>query len=505
MYSGIIESNLGIGNPKFSQSTAKKNLISNIRISTAYSSFSCNYTRTELKTNKILLYKYCLRNFLVRVKFFFLSSEEVKQKRNQTERLYVPHIRKETSEIYNEIQGGIMKYFLIILVVTFVSNTLPLSAENDLTNYIKTDKNKKHEIVFEIDRSFKSEELTFFDFNREIAVAPDGKIYVSCTREHSILSINEQGGELKKFGKKGKGPGDLYFPHRLTFLDGAYLVIGEKATNRRISLFDQNGKFVKVIRTKRAAYSPIALKNKKIAYLSSKDNGSGNITEENWLVIIKDIETGQEEIIQEITVVNKGKIILPNKALYSVGNYVGKVYITRGYNENLIIGYSKEKTLHIYDPVNKSKKTIELNHKPIPVTGEYLKAFKQTYLTNLAKNFPANHPAFKLINKRLEDSSFKEFFADHLPYYSDMIATSSGEIILVQRYDLKDKKELPAIFISAKAIEQMPVTFKIRGCAWPPNGKFRHIVLKGDMGYILVKNTDNSDETYQLRRIKPIN
>ena len=100
------------------------------------------------------------------------------------------------------------------------------------------------ELSFCLDRSFTAEGSEFFGPYQEVVVGPGGRIYVACNREHSILIFGENGRKLGAFGQKGRGPGDLFYPHRLSVLDGKYLVVGEYATNRRVSLFDLIGNFV---------------------------------------------------------------------------------------------------------------------------------------------------------------------------------------------------------------------------------------------------------------------
>jgi hypothetical protein len=71
-----------------------------------------------------------------------------------------------------------------------------------------------------------------------LAVAPDGSVFLAQQRAHRVHKFDRAGRLIKSFGRQGQGPGDFNFPQYLSILDGKYLVVGERAEGRRISLFD---------------------------------------------------------------------------------------------------------------------------------------------------------------------------------------------------------------------------------------------------------------------------
>lgn len=102
-----------------------------------------------------------------------------------------------------------------------------------------------------------------------IAVAMDGSIFAAVSKQHKIFKFDNNGKVLFQFGQKGQGPSDLLYPGNLSILDNKYLVVCEYASNRRISIFNLNGKFLKIIRTSYPVISAVALKNNKIAVLTT--------------------------------------------------------------------------------------------------------------------------------------------------------------------------------------------------------------------------------------------
>lgn len=128
---------------------------------------------------------------------------------------------------------------------------------------------KKGEIVLKAIEGFGEgndwEEL-FYDPYKEIAAAPDGSIFVVNSRTHNVFKFDKHGKFLKAFGRRGKGPGEHVYPGSPSILDNKYLVVGEYAANRRFTLWNLNGKYKKVVRTKTSIFYLTALRNNRAAY-----------------------------------------------------------------------------------------------------------------------------------------------------------------------------------------------------------------------------------------------
>jgi hypothetical protein len=64
-----------------------------------------------------------------------------------------------------------------------------------------------------------------------IRIGEQSILFISVGPDHVLYGCSPEGKLISKFGQKGKGSGDLYFPGDLSVLDGRYLVIGEYATS----------------------------------------------------------------------------------------------------------------------------------------------------------------------------------------------------------------------------------------------------------------------------------
>ncbi len=151
---------------------------------------------------------------------------------------------------------------LLSLVLLFNALLIPLNAETQGVN-------PRQEIELIPDPNFEFEEeedeVLFYDYAKSVAVAPDGSIFVSNSLQHNVIKFSPNGDIVKTFGQKGQGPGDFLHPYSVTILDDKYLIIKDYVTSRRISVFDLNGNYVKIIKTKKNRHGCLALKNNKIA------------------------------------------------------------------------------------------------------------------------------------------------------------------------------------------------------------------------------------------------
>ena len=168
-------------------------------------------------------------------------------------------------------------------------------------------------------------ESMFYRKSKFITGSADGSIFISKTFEHSIYKFGPAGKYLKKFGREGQGPGDLYYPQNLSILDGKYLVIAEYQGNRQISLFDLQGKYIKKLKTEYLAYHPIALKDNKIAYFY---NGIGPGENRTAKIFIKDAMSGKEILVDKVSIVKKNSIDV-GKGRLAYDNYIGEIFINR--------------------------------------------------------------------------------------------------------------------------------------------------------------------------------
>ena len=207
-----------------------------------------------------------------------------------------------------------------------------------------------------------------FESRGDIAVAPDGSVFVSNTSRHTIYKFDRSGKFVKRFGQNGQGPGDLTSPGRISILDGRCLVVGEYATNQRISLFDLNGKFIKIIGTGRLTTRSVALKDGKIAYVCIR----GRIEPDELVnveeVFILDERTGAQKPIARHEIRNPAKR-QPGGGIVLAA--VGAVVISPTLDGGVIVGTTQSPRLDIFSPEGVKLRTLDTGWKAIPVTAEY--------------------------------------------------------------------------------------------------------------------------------------
>jgi len=94
-----------------------------------------------------------------------------------------------------------------------------------------------------------SAEPGLFDAPTDVAVAPDGAIFV--TEGHSgptpgndrISKFSKDGKFIKAWGKRGSGPGEFKSPHTIALDSRGRLFVGDRSNNR-IQIFDQEGRYL---------------------------------------------------------------------------------------------------------------------------------------------------------------------------------------------------------------------------------------------------------------------
>jgi hypothetical protein len=212
-----------------------------------------------------------------------------------------------------------------------------------------------------------------FETRGDIAVAPDGSVFVSNTTRHTIYKFDAAGKYVRAFGRPGQGPGDLTNPQRLSILDGKYLVVGEYATNQRISLFDLDGKFVKIVGTGRFTSQPIALKDGKIAYVSFQGKIEPNEIISVGEVIIIDWQSGAQKSVVRHEIRN------PMRRMPGGGIVVaaaGAVVLARTHDGGLVVGTTQGSRLDIFSSDGAKVRTLDTGWKAIPVTSEYREKYK---------------------------------------------------------------------------------------------------------------------------------
>jgi hypothetical protein len=275
-----------------------------------------------------------------------------------------------------------------------------------------------------------------FDSFKDIIVADDGTTFMTNSREHTIHKFDPAGRLILTFGKHGQGPGDLEGPGSPSLLNGKYLVVSEYALTHRISLFDTDGRFYKLLKTQRPVYDVVALTGTKIAYLARQFEEGGSAPKKAGVqsvpmtirVVIKDVENGNERVILSRKM-RHDMIMMKVGGSVSFGNDMrGRVLIARTYDGTLAVGVSNSPQIEIYDLEGKLLRSFSLNNQARPATPKYIARFKKVQIDGIRmeSQIPS---AVRNSASELEQIDFSRMFDPTLPYYRDMLTDADGNFL----------------------------------------------------------------------------
>jgi len=274
----------------------------------------------------------------------------------------------------------------------------------------------------------------FYHKNTDITVAPDGSIFAASSRQHKVFKFDSNGNLIKAFGQKGQGPGDFNHPGDLSILDKKYLVVGEYALSHRISLFDLEGHFVKVLKTTKSVYSPLALGDGKVAYMSLSHGAEDkNQTEQFQTVYIKDTATQKEIEVSSFNTVLRAIRLKSGTRFHFDESAQGRTLISRTKDGNLVVGISNQPFLTVYSPDGEKLYEISLRGEAVPVTRSVIRRFKEEQLNDLREDPQFMKGPGVAMVKELEKADFGTAFDEHLPLYRELLADEAGHILVFRK------------------------------------------------------------------------
>jgi hypothetical protein len=321
---------------------------------------------------------------------------------------------------------------LLVVPIQGLLSSGPPSAQSPLTDFYKAGP-----IRLDPDPDFgKGTEwnLLFFNPYCDLAAAPDGSLFIAGSREHKVFKFDARGNLVKSFGQKGQGPGDFNSPGDLSVLDGKYLVVGEYPLANRISLFELDGKFDRILTTRRSVYRPVALREGKVAYLSYAHTGNGSAgTKRIESAVIRRIDGPSETVVAEHTFNTSAVMLGQNFSFNFGGGTTGGTHIAATKEGNLILGNSLETYLEIYSPEGIKLSTVDLGLEPIPVTKDYIKRYKGHVIGQMRQDARYAQGQMKEFLKQLENASVDHMFANNLPLYHEVLVDAEGNILVFRK------------------------------------------------------------------------
>jgi len=285
------------------------------------------------------------------------------------------------------------------------------------------------------------DEVPLYNAGPYIAISSDGTIYVTNCEMHCILVFDSMGKYKRKIGVRGVGPGDLYYPAQISILDDKYLVVQEYALSRRISIFSLSGSFIKIIKTPRASFNALSLKNNRIAYLSFKHRSENKKQWEKTSLYIIDIQTNQELLINSVELPDTNTINISSSVKFGFGtNNGGCMMISRTIDGDLLAGISNSKIMTIYSLSGQVKKTFELKLNCLKVTDDYIEKFKASALRAIMVD--GKGKLSKSFVNKIKEYPFEKMFLEYLPYYKGFQVDGQGNILVFPEDDFSDDNKI---------------------------------------------------------------
>jgi sugar lactone lactonase YvrE len=117
------------------------------------------------------------------------------------------------------------------------------TVDNDTHQVLKMDASGRVRLVIGR-RGVSGETEEAFNRPTDIAFAANGDIYISDGYVNSrVVKFSKDGRYITAWGKKGSGPGEFNLPHSVAVDKQGRVYVGDRE-NRRLQVFDGNGKFL---------------------------------------------------------------------------------------------------------------------------------------------------------------------------------------------------------------------------------------------------------------------
>lgn len=262
----------------------------------------------------------------------------------------------------------------------------------------------------------------FYQGINSIAITPDGKIFITPYMQHKIMVMDKNGNYLESFGQMGQGPGDFVYPGDLAIFNHRYLLVGEYASNMKISLFQFNHHVERIIKTSVPPFDIVPVGEKHIAFVKYNVLNTPNQATTQLSIILKDISTGKETHVTSFEKKEKKTLIR--------SNLFGEINLATFDHDKILAGYTPSPDLCIYGTNGIRLRSIKLNLEQQPFTSDMKEQYLKDMRTGLKKN-PVGRNFLKEINQ------FQ--FPDKTPFY-DCIFVDTGNNILVFKYGNAFKK-----------------------------------------------------------------
>ena len=370
---------------------------------------------------------------------------------------------------------------MIICVMAFSADVATLS------ELYKTGK-----VIFEqdfvLDDNSMPENL-FFENPSTVTCDPEGNIYVVDSGAKNIKKFDAKGRFLKTIGREGQGPGEFGGLYYSTFAKNRLIVWD--SGNRRLCVFAPDGDFVKS--------ANIAYEEGSVRKLRGFPSGEIAVEKEKTFrnepdrpqTCTIDLYSSDLEFVRTIYRRELWRKKYVRTKEYGISTlyfpYSADVQWDIMPDGRIIIGFSENYELEIYNRSGKKISTISHAHEPAAITDRD----KKEYFDSIA---------FYRMGERLKEvpdyvTKYTEF-PKHKPVYNNILIDSRGNFWVVLNREKKEEngKMFDAFSPEGKFISRVLMD----GHIWLPSNRHAYILHNGSL--MLIKTGD--DELYRVIRYK---
>jgi len=250
------------------------------------------------------------------------------------------------------------------------------------------------------------------------AFLPDGSFFRTAAADGLVHKFDAQGNLVKSFGRKGQGPGDLQMPGALDVLEAKTLVVND-AGNRRLSLFDLDGNFLRTVKlgeggaSMYSVLSLAALGGNKIVYaINEGRTGPPDVIASRYRVLIKDLADGQET---EVAVFDWEKPL--SKFMVRVIEWEPAVFLAKAGPDKVMIACSGTPEIALFSFSGEKLASFMLDTERTKITWKHLE---------FAMNADREPKNFEFVARNKADIKLPEV----LPCFSRLALDAQGRIII---------------------------------------------------------------------------
>jgi len=288
----------------------------------------------------------------------------------------------------------------------------------DQTRTIKIEPDPQFGLGVPWDMMFQAADTT-------LALLPDGSFFRGAEKEGRIHKFDPSGVLIKSFGQKGQGPGDLQAIRNLGILDEKYLLVNEGAN--RLSVFDLDGRFVKIIPSEPSIYALTILGKNKIGLVVNDPSyaRSPKVLAVPYRVRIMDVESGEVKDLANFVYTMPP----PQGMFIKVQSFWTEVFLSLTAPDQLAVAFSGDSRVAIYSLQGEKTGEFDLNIDPVKLSWEHLE-----FATHAATD-PKMREILTIYKGKISQP-------EYLPRFLKMIVDPDGRILIRENNQARLNEEI---------------------------------------------------------------